>query len=754
MKKKSGIKKKIRRQKPDKIPVQLLWSYLVIIVAPVIAMLVIYSTMRNALLDVQQERVINLLAETASTMDRELDQIVHVVGQVAEDIQVKSYLESASELTGADNYYQSYELAVNYTDYRLTNQFIKNIYVFPENGEYILQFPRVIPNTKRGWETVKILMEQNNYETLMSNLELTENSRTQGLFCLKKQGDGLGLVMFQEVLSRDTGDRIGIVMAELEEKLTVGLLDRTLNGDQGIAYLADYEDHILLLSDHLEEHARSCYGLTSEEYLYDQGWKKDKFTVITENLDYNQWKLVCCITNTAMNNRIGMIRYMILLLCGLSILTGIGICMRYWWSSWPVIKKYEKIESKCGPRNLSGGMNGVWKGFGNVIDRMEELEKTVEQQTQWARTVILRKLLYGNYDTAQEIEEEARRMGVSLFLEFPCLIAVMKAGEMVEQEITLPEEEIDIRLREHLENSLPHGSQIVKTEFLTYVLLIPEQTDPAVARQKFEEINYEFYSRIPLGIYMGIGGSVNDMLEISREYEKAAGCCEYAVYHKIRIPLLPEDVPENRYMVFTVDMEIRLEKMIRNGSVDQLKQLVGQIHENYFHHGRQKRHNLEVMRCIVFRCLDEEPHGEKDVLLEKIRHAENPEEIETCIFDVCGYFERQRLQNEDREELRLKERLEQKISEEYSKQDFNLATLSDWAGISEKKLYRDFKKIFGVSFSSYLEMLRLRQAQKLLQEGKTVQDVAVCVGYCSDYSFRRAFKRVMGVSPSEYQKLQ
>ena len=69
-------------------------------------------------------------------------------------------------------------------------------------------------------------------------------------------------------------------------------------------------------------------------------------------------------------------------------------------------------------------------------------------------------------------------------------------------------------------------------------------------------------------------------------------------------------------------------------------------------------------------------------------------------------------------------------------------------------MYRDFKKMFGVSFSSYLEMLRLRQAQKLLQEGRPVQDVAAAVGYSSDYSFRRAFKRVVGVSPSNYQKLQ
>ena len=59
--------------------------------------------------------------------------------------------------------------------------------------------------------------------------------------------------------------------------------------------------------------------------------------------------------------------------------------------------------------------------------------------------------------------------------------------------------------------------------------------------------------------------------------------------------------------------------------------------------------------------------------------------------------------------------------------------------IPDKKLYRDFKKMFGVSFSSYLEIRRIRCAQEYLKEGRAVQDVAAAVGYSSDYSFRRAF---------------
>lgn len=94
------------------------------------------------------------------------------------------------------------------------------------------------------------------------------------------------------------------------------------------------------------------------------------------------------------------------------------------------------------------------------------------------------------------------------------------------------------------------------------------------------------------------------------------------------------------------------------------------------------------------------------------------------------------------------------MEEGYSNPDFNLAVLAERLQVAEKKLYGDFKKIYGVSFSSYLEMKRLHYAQEFLKEKRSIGEVSQAVGYSSDYSFRRAFKRVVGMIPSDYQKMQ
>ena len=70
--------------------------------------------------------------------------------------------------------------------------------------------------------------------------------------------------------------------------------------------------------------------------------------------------------------------------------------------------------------------------------------------------------------------------------------------------------------------------------------------------------------------------------------------------------------------------------------------------------------------------------------------------------------------------------------------------------MSESYLSTLFKEQSGGKFADYVEKLRIEKACELLQDkNNTVNDVAETVGYNSVQSFRRAFKRVKGVSPKE-----
>lgn len=80
-------------------------------------------------------------------------------------------------------------------------------------------------------------------------------------------------------------------------------------------------------------------------------------------------------------------------------------------------------------------------------------------------------------------------------------------------------------------------------------------------------------------------------------------------------------------------------------------------------------------------------------------------------------------------------------------------TTTEAAGIlnvSERTLLRHFNQHTGMAFSEWLRRARLMEALERLAQGQSVLRVALELGYESHSAFSAMFRRVLGVSPSDY----
>lgn len=85
---------------------------------------------------------------------------------------------------------------------------------------------------------------------------------------------------------------------------------------------------------------------------------------------------------------------------------------------------------------------------------------------------------------------------------------------------------------------------------------------------------------------------------------------------------------------------------------------------------------------------------------------------------------------------------------------WTLATLASAAGMSRSAFAARFKSLLGETPLEYLTRWRMETAGRLLRDdGSKLSAVASAVGYQADAAFTRAFRRVQGVSPSEYRRL-
>ncbi len=90
---------------------------------------------------------------------------------------------------------------------------------------------------------------------------------------------------------------------------------------------------------------------------------------------------------------------------------------------------------------------------------------------------------------------------------------------------------------------------------------------------------------------------------------------------------------------------------------------------------------------------------------------------------------------------------------EHVDEEFNLDRLAAQAGLSKFYFNRLFKSAMGVSPSHYYITLRLDEARRLLRETKkSVVDIALDVGYSNPSHFAQLFRRVTGLSPSDYRR--
>jgi len=130
-------------------------------------------------------------------------------------------------------------------------------------------------------------------------------------------------------------------------------------------------------------------------------------------------------------------------------------------------------------------------------------------------------------------------------------------------------------------------------------------------------------------------------------------------------------------------------------------------------------------------------------------------------FKIKEYFSKNSIPPKNKKELDLSkrdleflERISEIIEKNLSNSNFGVEELSIEAGLSSSHFYRKLKQLTGQVPNAYLRNFRLQRAAELLDSntGYNVAEVMYQIGIESNSYFSTSFKKLHGVSPSEYSK--
>lgn len=97
--------------KQKKRSMNLLFSYLLIMVAPAAAIILIYFAAKDILMEVQKEKAYRFLTEAAVSFDRQTEEIKNVGFYISENRELGQYLRKTGSETETEQFYEMYQIA-------------------------------------------------------------------------------------------------------------------------------------------------------------------------------------------------------------------------------------------------------------------------------------------------------------------------------------------------------------------------------------------------------------------------------------------------------------------------------------------------------------------------------------------------------------------------------------------------------------------------------------------------------------------
>ena len=97
-------------------------------------------------------------------------------------------------------------------------------------------------------------------------------------------------------------------------------------------------------------------------------------------------------------------------------------------------------------------------------------------------------------------------------------------------------------------------------------------------------------------------------------------------------------------------------------------------------------------------------------------------------------------------------RMNDLVEQNLTNSDFSIEDITRELGVSRSLLHIKMKNLMNISMGDYLRKRRIEYACQMLQKGYNISETAYKSGFSGPNYFSKAFKKIMGVSPTDYVK--
>ncbi|OXM85792.1 AraC family transcriptional regulator [Paenibacillus rigui] len=745
-------------------------SYLIILLIPNLAGYLSYRTSIDVAESSSIENSTMLLRQSAEILERKLAEVEGFTKQLAIN-QDLNLLINEKRQGDAYNVFGFWKTMRDLSGYSQTNDFLQSFYIYFQNYNVILTPGSIYYRPEHYYELNHYVDEP--YETWKETILQATHERTllpARPFMQDKNASSM-LTFVQSLPLNSFGNPKATAVVLIDERKISSLLESLTSQYGGWAIITDSSGKPLA-SQGLTKANSQAWQLSMSEARTTR--KLDDGTLlITVRSDKTGWMYAAGVPKEALMGKANTIKYMTWTLSAAALLISliIGMLLSY-RNSVPINRLMNVFKEQVGLdtsriRNEYDFLSG---NISDLIANNKQLQTELSLQMPLVKDAFIKRLLAGEFNSAKELEAVRSQADV-VFLQpygFVGMLKINGYGGIDSKEIIEELSAARLIVKQML-HELEAGLHATDLGSDKIVMLLTPECEPDKDWQRAFEARFvpcmeSMYVNYRISITSVMGGVYASLSDISRSYSEASQAMDYAVHmEEKRLVWYEETMRESMLYYYPMDTEQRLMNTVKAGEASEGKRIVAEIVAWNFAERElsieMKEQLIGEMKGTLLRLLDQKAFQDGDFSREiqeriaALRLSDGMEQVrqsmECMVDDFCAVIAKKK--NELQHEM-LQDMMKY-IQEYYQDPELTIYRIAEHVGRPEKYISQLFKERMGESLSDYLESMRISKAADLLTgNGLTIDEIASQVGYNSAHSFRRAFKRVRGVSPSLYRQ--
>lgn len=752
-----------------KVYIRLIITYLAIFLLPLIINIVMLENLAVSTRENICASVHSNMAHTMDTLDNNFREINTITARISGNSNIR-YIATQMDEEGKKIEISKITYAQEYMAAMQIQTFVEEYYVLFRKPDMVISPNRVylyqdswnafFQYGDMSWEEWKALMT-GHYTGHLFPEEKT-----------KQNGNVEDRILFVQSLVTDSGVKGNLIFPIRSEGIKNLMRDAYISQD-GWAYLLDETNEEIILTvpaaDGSFEKVPSSV-LENGQEIQEIELNGKTVEVIRVDSDHLGMTYISVLPKEYITLQINRDQQKLILLMTAVLFVGIGSILLVSWKRGRRIDGILQMLFSMGvedKESLKGDeMEYISNSLKQLIDNNTDLQESIIRQKPVTRSLLLERLLHGGEGVSLQSLED---YGINLKGKRMLVIAFLVGrGDSADVELYAKETVVYKQvLQQSLDSLLAGDKYMCDTDMDSSVVICTMEGgfQPANAgfQKKLEKITETFWEEFGVKVRIAVSTICRELTEISKAYDQV---CEMLTFGDSsgKTVVFYEDYQDSKeFYYFPVTLEERLVNAVRTGNAESMHVQLSEVYQvNVLSRNispSMMHFLVNDLQCAVFKALHslndrveieeeeiyrqlERLNRENDILL-RFNH------INSMFKYICDMVKAVNKESSSRQ----MEEIEQYICDHYMDSDMGLTKISDDFGYASTYFSKLFKELFGENFATYLEKMRIEKVCELLKKGYTMEKIAEQTGYNSVYVMRTAFKRIKGMTPNEFRKL-